>query len=74
MARALRPHGTQAAYKRHRYHGEIPCTPCLRASAEWSAQYRTNHPGYNKAARRRYKARIAAGISFQDELDRRHAL
>lgn len=34
MARALAPHGTVAAYKRHRRAGEAACPDCLRAKRE----------------------------------------
>lgn len=32
--RQLRPHGTPAAYARHRRAGETPCIPCKNANAE----------------------------------------
>ena len=32
--RELKPHGTAAAYKRHRRHGETPCDACLLAEAQ----------------------------------------
>lgn len=33
MSRVLRPHGTEAAYRRHQRAGEEPCPPCREA---WS--------------------------------------
>lgn len=36
----LKPHGSTAAYRRHKRHGEEPCASCKAAWAEWTRNYR----------------------------------
>jgi hypothetical protein len=38
MARELRPCGTPAAYRRHVYHGEVPCKACADADRKDSRE------------------------------------
>ena len=35
----LLPHGTRAAYRRHRARGEVPCEACAMAAGEANARY-----------------------------------
>lgn len=55
-ARTLRPCGTDAAYSRHRRHGETACSPCLKAHRAATARYyrdrRTGNPRGRSRARR----------------------
>lgn len=41
-ARELKPCGSEAAYRRHLRHGEVPCEPCRIAANEASDRYRQN--------------------------------
>ena len=43
IARQREPCGTEAAYKRHRAHGEEPCAPCRWANAAMSAEKKERH-------------------------------
>lgn len=38
--KAVQPHGTEAAYRRHLRHGETPCEECKRAAAKRRAERR----------------------------------
>ena len=40
----VKPCGTQAAYQRHRRHGEQPCEPCMAAERERQRKYRVLKP------------------------------
>jgi hypothetical protein len=48
---SLKPHGTVAALRRHRYHGDKPCEPCLAAERTRDRE--------RKAARRRAEVQAA---------------
>ena len=37
-----KPHGTRAAYQRHRAWGEVPCQVCCDGEAARNARYRIN--------------------------------
>ena len=58
---ATRPCGTQAAYRRHKRHGEDPCEDCRRANARG-----TQDRVINAVRRERYRDAIAAGMSPEE--------
>lgn len=51
--RELQPCGTNAAYNRHRYHGEETCPPCRRASADYERWRKYGRPQDGPPAPRR---------------------
>jgi hypothetical protein len=62
--RQLSPHGTSAAYKRHRRHGEKACESCLQAERRRSADYREKTGA--QAWRERYQLARAAGFTARE--------
>lgn len=43
MPRALAPHGTLAAHRRHQRAGEVPCGPCTEAIRVYHVELRARH-------------------------------
>ena len=58
-----KPHGTMAAYRRHRRHGETPCDPCKQAARE------VRHTQYVKDKQREEEKIIEAAKTVPDEDD-----
>lgn len=51
MSRQLKPHGTHAAYERHRRRGERPCEPCRLSHLARANEYQ-RRTGRNNARQR----------------------
>lgn len=57
MTHKLKPCGTPAAYARHLYHGEEPCTPCRAAASEYTRSRLSNQ--VRSRARQRALSRLS---------------
>lgn len=65
-ARKLKPHGTYAAFMRHKRAGEEPCPACREASRKNAAQYRERKRAEGeKRTRRNVKKEQAARLTVE---------
>jgi hypothetical protein len=58
----LKPHGTPAAYRRHRRRGEDACRACKDAESQRQAAWK-NSAAYAERRRERYAGALDAGLS-----------
>lgn len=64
----LKPHGTPAAYRRHRRRGEPACRACLDGEAERQREAKGS-PAYAARRREKYADARAAGLSHRQALE-----
>lgn len=65
MVRELRPHGTVAAYNRHRAHGESPCDKCKAAMA--ASRVESRRKKKEREAIQAYEAEFVSPVAVDEE-------